>query len=100
MDSVGPMARCVQDAAILLSVLAGKDPLDPATLGQPDPVPDYLGALRANAFEGARIGVVRELQDEDANIARAFDEAVDVMRGLGAEIGQSASLSFFEKHSF
>ncbi len=55
-DTAGPMTRTVRDAALLLGVLAGPDPLDPATLTAP-PVPDYLAALDRDGLRGARIGV-------------------------------------------
>ena len=51
------MTRSVTDAAIVLSVIAGKDPKDNFTLAQPDTVPDYTKALNTSALQGARIGV-------------------------------------------
>jgi Asp-tRNA(Asn)/Glu-tRNA(Gln) amidotransferase A subunit family amidase len=57
-DTVGPIVRSIADAAAVLSVIAGKDPLDNFTLAQPDTVPDYTKALNKSALAGARIGVV------------------------------------------
>ena len=59
LDNTGPIARTVTDAAITLSVMAGEDPLDPATKGsaakaQPGPYTQYL---RADALKGKRFGV-------------------------------------------
>jgi amidase len=59
LDNTGPIARTVSDAAIALSVMAGEDPLDPATLGsaakaQPGPYTQYLNA---GALKGKRFGV-------------------------------------------
>jgi amidase len=55
-DTAGPMTRTVRDAAILLNVLAGLDPRDPATLAQQRPA-DYTASLDADGLQGARIGV-------------------------------------------
>jgi len=59
LDNTGPIARTVSDAAIALSVMAGEDPLDPATEGsgaraQPGPYTRYLDA---DALKGKRFGV-------------------------------------------
>ena len=61
-DTAGPLTRTVRDAAILLNVLAGPDPRDPATL----PVkrlPDYTKFLDENGLKGARIGVPSDPSD-------------------------------------
>lgn len=55
-DTAGPMTRNVRDAAVLLNVLAAKDPLDPATRRQRRPT-DYTADLTRDAMTGARIGV-------------------------------------------
>lgn len=74
------------DAAALLTVIAGPDPLDPITLTQPSNVPTYTDALDPNALKGARIGVPRFFQSNDEDITKAFDEAVEVIRTLGATV--------------
>lgn len=86
LDQVGPLARTVRDAAMLLGVVAGHDPHDSTSM--PLPVPDYVGALTFNRLNGVRIGVPREyfipgLQPE---VAEAVHAAIEAMRGLGAEI--------------
>jgi amidase len=55
-DTAGPLTRTVRDAAILLNVLAGPDPRDPATLAQQRPA-DYTSFLDPDGLRGARIGV-------------------------------------------
>ncbi|KAI0049504.1 amidase signature enzyme [Auriscalpium vulgare] len=85
-DSVGPMARCVADAAVILTAIAGRDPLDPATLAQPEPVPDYLQFLKRDGLKGVRLGIPRRFMPEDENIMRAFEEALETIKGLGAEV--------------
>jgi len=86
-DTAGPMTRTVADAAILLGVLAGPDPGDPATDGQRGrAAADYLAALRPDGARGKRIGLVRSY----ANIARpvmdVIDRAANDLRKLGAMV--------------
>jgi len=61
LDHVGFLARSVEDAAILLGILAGPDPADPTT--RPQPVPDYMRSLRS-LRRPPRIGIVREFYQE------------------------------------
>lgn len=80
------MCRSVADAATILTVIAGRDPLDNFTLAQPPVVPDFTKALNKNALSGARLGVLRGLVSRNANVAAAFNASLDTMRGLGATI--------------
>jgi len=61
-DTAGPLTRTVRDAAILLNVLAGADPRDPATLHLKRPA-DYTKFLDADGLKGARIGVPSDPSD-------------------------------------
>src|SRR6516164_206577 len=61
-DTAGPLTRTVRDAAILLNVLAGADPLDPATAALQRPA-DYTSALDKDGLKGARIGVPSDPAD-------------------------------------
>jgi aspartyl-tRNA(Asn)/glutamyl-tRNA(Gln) amidotransferase subunit A len=83
LDQVGPFARTVRDAALLLQVMAGPDPQDATSAGEP--VPDYAGALDGDV-RGLRIGVPAQLLAEgvDEDVAGAFRAAVDTLRSLGA----------------
>ena len=85
-DTVGPMCRSVADAATILSVIAGRDPLDNFTLAQPEDVPDFTKALNPNALKGVRLGVPRLFQGIDMNIIAAFNESLGILKGLGATI--------------
>ena len=85
-DSIGPICRSVKDAAILLYVIAGSDPLDETTIGQPEPVPNYLEALNPDALKGARFGVPRAFQDADSKVITQFNAALEVIRNLGGVI--------------
>lgn len=85
LDQVGPMTRSVADAALLLGVMAGRDPLDATTLDQP--VPDYRTALQSD-LRGMRLGMPKEyvVDGLNAEVAAAVKAAVERCRGLGAEI--------------
>lgn len=97
-DTVGPMTRSVEDAAIVLSIIAGKDLNDDATLAQPPEVPDFTRALSRDALKGKRLGVPRRVyMDEsitksDPSVRVAFEAALDVLRDLGAEVVDPADL--------
>lgn len=82
------MCRNVADAAIILSAIAGPDPLDPVSLTQPSVIPDYKQALNKNGLQNVRIGVPRLFQVSlvDENITKAFNEALETLKELGATI--------------
>jgi amidase len=80
------MARSVADAVAILTIIAGRDPLDCSTLAQPAVVPDFLKALVPNGLEGVRLGVPRLFFPDDDNINTAFNATLDVIRGLGATV--------------
>ncbi len=84
-DTAGPIARTVADVALLLSVLAGPDPEDPATMEAP--VSTNFTALLANdALHGARLGVARDMMGTHEGVDKVIDAAIDTLRDLGAEI--------------
>jgi amidase len=85
-DTVGPMARSVADAAVILSAIAGRDPLDNFTLTAPALVPDFSKALRKDALQGVRLGVPRLFLSRDPNIDRAFNASLLTLMNLGATI--------------
>jgi amidase len=93
-DTAGPMTRTVRDAALLLTVLAGKDPADPATQAEDrEECPDYTAGLDASALRGARLGVARKLFDR--LVAPALDRvesALRLLKELGAELVDPADL--------
>src|SRR5450631_3700048 len=75
LDTVGPLARTVEDCALLLGLMAGADPEDPTAVG--GAVPDYLAATRAS-LTGLRIGVPSAfyVDDLDAEVGRILDETI------------------------
>ncbi|KZT05015.1 amidase signature enzyme [Laetiporus sulphureus 93-53] len=100
-DSVGPMCRTVADCAIILSAIAGRDPHDNYTLGQLATVPDYTKSLRRDGLKGARLGVPRKvLEGADANILIAFNEALEVLRTLGAKVVDPADFEGEGEHGW
>lgn len=91
------MCRSVTDATLLLSVIAGPDPRDEATLHQPGVLPNYMKALDPNALKGKRLGVPRTFLRDSEPIREAFDAALDVFRALGAEIVDPAEFPCAEE---
>lgn len=94
LDQIGPVARTVEDAALLHSVIGGHDPLDSTSL--PDAVPDVVAAAREADIAGMRIGVVKELGGEgyQAGVRASFEQALEVLASLGAEIVEVSCPSF------
>jgi Asp-tRNA(Asn)/Glu-tRNA(Gln) amidotransferase A subunit family amidase len=78
MDHIGPMARTVEDAAIMFEAMAGLDPNDPTSLSEPVP------QVRA----GLLIGFDRRYATEnvEADVARALDSVLSTLTELGSEI--------------
>ncbi|MFM8392441.1 MAG: amidase, partial [Acidobacteriota bacterium] len=84
-DTAGPMARTVADAAILMTAITGVDPRDPVTAGSRSRSGiDYAKYLDAPGVKGARIGVARDYFGFNARVDRLLEEALAVMKGLGA----------------
>ena len=81
LDHVGPLCLTVEDAAIVLNVIAGYDELDPSTSALP--VPDYNGAFNIQISK-LRLGVPRKpfFEGLDEQIANATDAAIEVLRKL------------------
>jgi len=93
LDQAGPFARSVADAALLLQVMAGRDPRDSTSL--PNPVPDYSAHLD-DGVEGLRVGVVSQLMGEgvQAGVRQRVQEAITLLGKLGAEVGEVSLPTF------
>jgi len=92
-DTAGPMARTVRDAAILLGVLAGTDPLDAATANADlKRQKDYTQFLDRNGLKGARIGVARKYFGFSDAVDKVMSEAISSMKSGGATIVDPADL--------
>jgi aspartyl-tRNA(Asn)/glutamyl-tRNA(Gln) amidotransferase subunit A len=85
LDQMGPFAKDVRDAATLLGVIAGHDPLDSTSM--PIAVPDYTAHLRPD-LKGIRIGVPKEyfIDGMQPEVEQAVHKAIEVMKSLGAEV--------------
>jgi aspartyl-tRNA(Asn)/glutamyl-tRNA(Gln) amidotransferase subunit A len=85
LDTPGPMARSVEDAALLYQVMQGPDTLDPRTRGVPpsDPLPMLRRGVR-----GLRLARMPEAEREgvDNEVLAAYDAALESLARLGAEI--------------
>ncbi len=85
LDQVGPLARTVRDAALILNAIAGADPQDSTSL--PTPTPDFTAQL-GHEIRGLRLGVAREhsMEGVDPQVQAAVSAAVAHYSSLGAEI--------------
>ncbi len=85
LDQIGPLTRSVEDAALLLEVISGSDRRD--STAAPEPVPSFRAALTGD-IGGLRVGVPRAVLSDGvaADVLRAFDSALAVLRARGAEL--------------
>ncbi|MEJ1159084.1 amidase [Prosthecomicrobium sp. N25] len=87
LDHGGPMCWTSEDCALMMQVLSGFDPEDPGSADVP--VPDFAAAL-SPSLKGLRVGVPRHFWETDSqadeDTKAALEAALDVMRGLGAEV--------------
>ncbi len=95
LDTPGPCARTVLDAALLHEVIAGWDPRDSTSINAP--VPDVVGAARRADVSGMRIAVVRELGGEgyQPGVEQRFAEALEVLAVLVAHITEVSCPIFY-----
>jgi len=92
-DTAGPMAACVEDAALLLSALSGTDPSDPATRAIPDGFDlDFGSHLDPNGLRGARIGVVRNCFGKHPKVDALIEERLKLLTDLGAQLIDPANI--------
>jgi aspartyl-tRNA(Asn)/glutamyl-tRNA(Gln) amidotransferase subunit A len=87
LDSIGPMARSVEDCALLLNALAAPDPRDPTTLGQP--LEDFAAAAKGGSIEGMRVALPDTKQLPDTmhpDVIGAWQSAARTFESLGATV--------------
>jgi aspartyl-tRNA(Asn)/glutamyl-tRNA(Gln) amidotransferase subunit A len=95
LDQIGPFTWTVEDAALLLDVIAGHDPLD--STSAPMPAPDFSSSVNAlidsGGADGLRIGIAREFTQAarqaggvEPEVQAAFDAALAVLQEHGAEV--------------
>ncbi|MFG3696346.1 Asp-tRNA(Asn)/Glu-tRNA(Gln) amidotransferase subunit GatA [Micromonospora sp. NPDC047620] len=97
LDTPGPCARTVLDAALLHEVIGGHDPRDSTSI--PQPVPDVVAAARRGAtgdLTGVKLGIVTQFTGEGAEpgVLAAFRESVDALTKMGAEIVEVSCPNF------
>ncbi|WP_267872282.1 amidase [Pseudomonas syringae] len=89
-DVAGPMARSVEDLAVMLDATVGVDPTDASTAQAARHIPQsYLDGLSADSLKDARIGVNRSLfgsAPEDAEVTAVINKALDLMKAQGATV--------------
>src|SRR3989344_1161852 len=85
-DSSGPMTKTVKDAALVLKVIAGKDPFDATTSNTE--VPDYLEKIKNVSLKGLKIGKPRSYFETEfeSGVKKAVLESVEMLKENGAEI--------------
>ena len=85
LDQAGPIAKTVEDAAIILSRIEGRDPLDSTSVNAPRR--DYAGGLRED-LKGIRVGVPKEyfVSGMDPEVSESVRRAVEELESLGAGI--------------
>jgi aspartyl-tRNA(Asn)/glutamyl-tRNA(Gln) amidotransferase subunit A len=84
LDQIGPFTTTVADAALLMEVIAGHDPLDSTSLPQPAP---QLTSVLANGVKGLRIGRVADMPEGSSpDVLARLDAAFDALRAAGATV--------------
>lgn len=94
LDQVGPCARNVMDTALLHEAIAGHDSKDSTSLVEP--ISGIVEAARRADIKGMRIGLVKELSGDgyQPGVQQRFNEAVEVLQSLGAEVVEVSCPSF------
>jgi aspartyl-tRNA(Asn)/glutamyl-tRNA(Gln) amidotransferase subunit A len=92
-DTIGPLARSVQDCAMLFEAIAGQDPKEPSSSRRP-----FRPFVPGDGLKGLRVGLVRQSIDDGAStdeVAEGLVHALDVLKEAGASV-VDVSLSLFE----
>jgi len=94
LDQIGPITKDVEDAAMLLNVIAGYDEMDSTSAGEKDipsgtymPVGDYREFLRKD-IRGVKIGIPKEyfIEGIDPDVLKAVKDAIKLLEKMGAKI--------------
>ena len=86
LDTPGPLARSVADAALMLAVMAGVDAADPATRASAGRVVDYSAALDKAGLAGRRIGVARDFFGRSEELDLVIGDALQALLQQGAQL--------------
>jgi aspartyl-tRNA(Asn)/glutamyl-tRNA(Gln) amidotransferase subunit A len=90
LDQIGPLAATVADAALLLEIIGGHDPLDSTAIGDPAPL---LSDVLEQGVAGLRIGIIEELTGTagiQAEVAAAVEQAARALQQSGATVGRAS----------
>ncbi len=100
-DTAGPMARTVEDAAVLFGAMVGVDPADAATLPSGGRThADYTVFLDADGLRGARIGINRGYWNDFRKAEKELlEQAIQTLRDAGAVVVEGANLPHIADHS-
>ena len=98
LDTAGPMARTVKDAALLLGAMAGADPDDAATAGCQSHK-DYTAFLDPKGLAGARIGLARAFFGDSPRVDARMKAAIEVLKAQGAVLVDPAELGAASAYS-
>ncbi len=88
LDQIGPFTKTVEECALSLNAICGKDPMDATSLARPEE--DFTAALRSGV-KGLRVGVVSDLLGMEGLSSEIRDQvlaAAETLRGMGAEVGE------------
>ncbi|MFZ0308663.1 MAG: amidase [Candidatus Sulfotelmatobacter sp.] len=97
-DGAGPLCRTVRDAAVILGVLTGIDPRDPATAAsQGRSLTDYTQFCDPNGLKGARIGVARKYFGFSDTVDALMEQSLDAMKKQGAILIDPADIETLGK---
>lgn len=93
LDQIGPLTKTVEDAAEVLSVIAGHDPRD--STSAITEYPDYGRGMK-DGIEGLRVGLPKEYlsQDVDPQVMASYENAIRLLRELGAQIVETSLPTF------
>jgi aspartyl-tRNA(Asn)/glutamyl-tRNA(Gln) amidotransferase subunit A len=94
LDQIGPVARNVQDAALLHDVIAGHDERDSTSL--PEDLGSMVASASAGSLAGVKVGVIKELTGDgfQAGVSARFNESLELLKAAGAEIVEVSCPSF------
>ncbi len=89
LDQIGPLTKDVTDSAMVLSAIAGYDPLDSTSLNSPKP--DYTKSLTGD-IKGIRIGVPKEyfVEGIDPDVEKEIHRSIEILESLGAIVSEAS----------
>jgi len=85
LDQIGPITKCVEDAAIMMNVIGGHDPADSTSANIE--LPDFTAKLK-DGVKGLKVGIPKEyfIEGMDPEVEKTIREAIDVLKKAGAEV--------------